>query len=195
MAEEHDSSHNTQAHWPLPYCPTGAALHSSTTPALLNYVGSSSSHTCREKTDHPNEIHMLNSTIIMALSIAERHNLNTWFGRRGKSVWLVCACAMCSWSTAWLPKQHDIYITPSSYYCNNHTFLVPGKGSKRERKRHGDGKLCFDWFFSRFRQTVVPSVRSWLRHSQTQPCLNPQLMYDDDSSVNCTYNNFTNTNG
>jgi hypothetical protein len=64
-----------------------------------NHVGSCS-HMYREKTEQSNEIHLFNSTINMAVSIAERHNLNTLFKGRGKSVWLVCTFVMCSCSTA-----------------------------------------------------------------------------------------------
>jgi len=74
MAEEHDSSHNDLPIL-LSYCPTGTALLK---------LWASCSHTCREKTDQPNENHLFSSTIIMALSIAKRHNLNTLFGGRGK---------------------------------------------------------------------------------------------------------------
>ena len=120
--------------------PVTTCHRSADTSSVLSYRGSayqtagSCSHMCREKTDQSNEIHLFNSTIIMALSIAERHNLNTLFGRKGKSVWLVCACVMCRCSTAWLPKQHNIHVTPSSHYCNRHIFRVRVRTVKGRRQ-------------------------------------------------------------
>ena len=50
------------------------------------------------------------------------------FGNRekekGRSVLHVCACVMCSRSTAQLSKRRDIRIIPSSNYCNKHVCRI-----------------------------------------------------------------------
>jgi hypothetical protein len=65
-----------------------------------------------------NEIHEIKYQSTMALSLAEWHNFKVAFGWRLRSFRLVCACVMCSRSTAQLLKQHDITGTSSSFYCN-----------------------------------------------------------------------------
>jgi hypothetical protein len=90
--------------------------------------------------------------------MAERYNLKLAFGVRGKNVLPVCACIMCSRSTACRPKRHDIEVIPGSCYWNKHIFRVRGKGSRRERKRQRHRKLCCDWFFARYRHYSCDSV-------------------------------------
>jgi hypothetical protein len=74
----------------------------------------------------------------MALSIAERYNFKIAFGGRGKSVWLVCACVICSRSTAYLPERYDVNY-PRFHVIARRIFFKPlfrrahGRGEDTER--------------------------------------------------------------
>ena len=83
---------------------------------------------------------------VTALSIAERHNLQLAFKRRGRSLRLVCACVMCSLRTAQLPKRHATQAIPTcNFFYFVSTLVLPFKctlygrhsGASRHKKRWG----------------------------------------------------------
>jgi hypothetical protein len=90
----------------------------------------------------------------MALSIVEWRNFKLALGGTRRSVRLVYVRVTCSRSTAYLPKRHDIKVTPPSRYCNQDSYRAGGKERRCERERHVNGKLCSDWSFWMFRQAT-----------------------------------------